>query len=142
MDERSRRFFVCGKDHRANNRHSREEVTTAVNKLKEKHPNAFVTVEDLSAVVNMVLNDSENDEASEHYAQWANDDGDAQDSDISFLTMDNAAKIEKSLENRAFAHGRSIPTTTSSALAAMYWRLQSEKRALFDGVLLDTATNR
>lgn len=46
--------FVCGQDHRANTRYSRDEVTAAINKLKAKHPAALLTVEDFSSIINMV----------------------------------------------------------------------------------------
>lgn len=55
-------MFLCGKYHRVKTRTSREEVTGAVNKLKEKHPLAMLTVEDISAVVHMALGDSGDDQ--------------------------------------------------------------------------------
>lgn len=52
--------FVCGRYHRDNSRHSREEVTEAVNKLKARHPQALLTVEYLVSVV-----DKEEDSSGE-----------------------------------------------------------------------------
>lgn len=46
--------FVCGQDHRANKIHTKEEVNEAVKKLKEKHPQELLTVENLAIVVNIV----------------------------------------------------------------------------------------
>lgn len=45
--------FVCGKDHRSNDRHNREEVTEAINKLKARYPTALLTVEDLAFDTNL-----------------------------------------------------------------------------------------
>lgn len=49
--------FVYGADHMARTNHSREEVKTAINKLKAKYPQTLLTIEDLSAVVNMTIDD-------------------------------------------------------------------------------------
>lgn len=47
----------------SNDRHSRDEVTTAINKLREKHPTALLTVEDLKFLTNSMYEDEESPEA-------------------------------------------------------------------------------
>lgn len=142
MDPGAKGCFVCGKDHRDNTCHSREEVTAAVKKLMEKHPKAFLTVEDLSAVVNMPLEDSPSEEQdADDFAEWANDEDDDENPEIDFLTMNEAAEVYKALENRVFVHGRSSAATTASALDVMYTRRQMKRGAPFDGVKLETAAN-
>lgn len=42
--------FGCKRDRRANENHSREEVTKAVNRWKEKHPTAFLSCIDLEYI--------------------------------------------------------------------------------------------
>lgn len=62
MDERRERVcFVCGQEHRARTRHSREEVTDAINKLKARHPSALLTVEESQHVMNMAIESDEDD---------------------------------------------------------------------------------
>ena len=53
--------FVCGKDHRANDRHPRTEVSAAIQKLKEKHPEALITIGDLDAIFNTEGSSSEDE---------------------------------------------------------------------------------
>lgn len=95
MNTRSERCFVCDKGNRANTHHSPEEVTASVNKLKEKQPKAFLTIEDMSAVENMALDDYENEEVSDDNAQWENDKGGDEDPDIDFMTIEDAAEVKK-----------------------------------------------
>lgn len=47
--------LLCGEHHRANTKHSMEEVSEAVRKIKSKHPQALLTVEYLACVVDMVM---------------------------------------------------------------------------------------
>lgn len=53
---------VCGQDHRANTRNYRNEVTATVKKLKDRNPQALVTVDELADVVNMVCMTSDEDD--------------------------------------------------------------------------------
>lgn len=64
--------FVCGQNHRANTRHSLEEVTKAINKLKERHPMAFLTVENLQSVFGMATgpNEDDHDEEEDDEVLW------------------------------------------------------------------------
>lgn len=58
--------FVYGKNHRKNSRHSRKEVTEAVNRLKRRHLQATLSVEDLADVLDMVLSsEDDKDDAGE-----------------------------------------------------------------------------
>lgn len=72
-----RRFFVWWSDQRANQLQSRDEVTMAIKKMKERHPKYFITIEDLDAVYHMTRDDYpiDNGEGSDsNYAEWAEDD--------------------------------------------------------------------
>lgn len=63
-------FFVCCKNHRANTKHSREEVIAAVKNLKERQPQALLSVENLETVANMAEmfdEDKENDPKRKKY---------------------------------------------------------------------------
>lgn len=63
--------FVCGKDHRANTKHPRDEVTTAINGLKEKHPSSLFTIEEMYSVMMMAQTDDED------YGSNEDDEGNA-----------------------------------------------------------------
>lgn len=63
--------FVCDKDHQDNTRHSRDEVTKAIDKLKAKQPHALLSVEDLATVFNMSSFSSEDEDSSDEAVQWA-----------------------------------------------------------------------
>lgn len=69
-----KRCFVYGKDHRVSDSHKAVEVTGDVMQLKWEEQTAFVTVEDMSLVVEMVLRKDQEDESTEasgEEVQWA-----------------------------------------------------------------------
>lgn len=67
--------FVCGRSHRANEHHPRDEVTAAINRLKARHPRALITVDDLAFLANNYLNmDEDDDEEEDPEADVAEDD--------------------------------------------------------------------
>lgn len=70
-------YFVGGKDQIASQRHSKEEVTTAIDKLKKQHPSALLTEDDLSAIFGMAHFEEEEDtgECSD-LVQWIEDEND------------------------------------------------------------------
>ena len=116
--------FVCGEDHNANTRHSKDEVTKAVNKLKAEHPKALLTIEDLAAVMLMTTeNDDDDDESG---VRWANDDNSDEESDIAFMTTESAISLESALSNTAFVHGRTFDQDMASALVTMNKQLRGE----------------
>lgn len=66
--------FVCGRNHLANDKHPREEVTAAIRRLKENHPAALLSTTDLDAIQSMCSNDNEEPATVEDDVQWADDD--------------------------------------------------------------------
>lgn len=96
--------FVWGQDHRANNLHSRDEVTAAIIKLKSRHPTALLTFEDLHSVVNMNIEDDDHEEENdEDDGEMRNEDEeDPDDSDVSYMTTTDMQSVEKVLANNAF----------------------------------------
>lgn len=72
--------FVCGKEHNANDRYTREEVTAAIKNLKDRNPSALITVADLDHVQTMCAdyNHPGSEQSAEDEAQWADDDEDDQ----------------------------------------------------------------
>ena len=133
--------FVCGQDHRANTRHSREEVTEAVNKLKARHPTALLTIEDLSSVVNMVNVDEEGESQGED-VMWHEEDDDSEETDIIYMSMSDMEAVERSLADNAFIHGRILTSGPTSALITMNTHSTITKERSFNGVTIDTAANR
>lgn len=53
--------FVCGKDHRANEKHEREEVSAGIKRLKEEHITAMLTVADLDVLYEVGTNGGNED---------------------------------------------------------------------------------
>lgn len=144
--------FVCGKDHRANTRHPREEVIEAINRLKRKHPRALTTVADISAVMEMTEISNQDGEC-ESDVQWDIDEEDEdllyiaeveeeQFSGINLMTKEDVHEIEENLANIAFIHGRSHITDMSMALTTMNTELRKGEGPLFDGVRLETCATR
>ena len=73
--------FVCGQDHRANTRHSREEVSESIEKLKAKHPQALLTVEDLAYIVDLVSSPDE-EESEDDMTQWVDENNGGFEEDV------------------------------------------------------------
>lgn len=98
--------FVCGRDLRANSRHSREELTAAINKLKSRHPSALITVEDLSSVMAMAIDDAENAESeNEDDAFWNEEDDDSDEPELAYMATIDQKAVETMLADNAFTHG-------------------------------------
>lgn len=133
-------YFVCGGDHRANAKHPRAEVTAAVKKLKDKHPTALLSVEDLDAVLEMAGDEEGGDESgSEVGAQWADEfEEEEEECDLAFVADYDLAQLEASLANAALEHGRSIKPTNQHTLVTMNNWLHPERPSTFDGIRLAT----
>ena len=133
--------FVCGQDHMANNRHSREEVTAAINRLKSRHPSALLTIEDLSSVVNMVNDNDIDQDKDDGNVMWNEEGDESEDSDITYMLRTDADEVERSLSRNAFLHGRSWSDTSSTVMFTTSNRTTS-KKVKFNGITIDTAANR
>lgn len=66
--------FVCRKpDHNANERHSRDEVSTVIKNLKMKHPTALLTEEDKEYITDLFAdNESYEDQSTEEEVDLVN----------------------------------------------------------------------
>lgn len=109
--------FVCGKDHRANKKHPRDEFTLAINRLKAKHPSALLTIEDMHSVIMMAQTDDENDGSNEDddaNAMWLESDDDDEKSDLAYICTHGLKDVQMSLANNAFIHGHYSFTLTDS----------------------------
>lgn len=76
---------VCGKQHRGNDKYSREEVNSAAAELKAKHPTALLTVVNLAFITNLCT-DNEAGDVEDPIEEWAQDNSgceSADDSDFS-----------------------------------------------------------
>lgn len=63
---------VCGKEHRAAEKHKPVEVTLQVREIKQKVPGALIKVDDLYAVVQMCTDDRQDDDDNpEIGVHWA-----------------------------------------------------------------------
>lgn len=133
--------FVCGKDHYANQKHPRDEVTAAINKLKNKHPRALLTVEDL-AFITELYDDNDKEESGEEQAEWAEDDSSNDEEDnIAYIADVDLKSIEVRLSNSAFIHGMTVWPSKSAAIKAMYSAFITTGSIKFSGIRLDTCCN-
>lgn len=95
--------FVCGQDHRDNTRHSKEELNEAVKKLKEKYPLALLIVEDLATVVDLVMEETREEDVED--TRWVEYEMDEEYGDISYIKKEWATKGEHSLRDNSFFMG-------------------------------------
>lgn len=86
-------FFVCGKDNFSRTRHSHEEMTAGINRLKEKHPSPLLTIEDLHSVMAMAASESEEDNEEDDNVMW-NEDGDSEESEIALMDKTDLMEVE------------------------------------------------
>ena len=132
--------FVCGQGHRANTRHTNEEVKRAIDKLKAAHPKALLTIEDLSSIVNMTWCDDEKDEDDD--VRWLDDIDDDSNDEIVMMATEDAQQLESDLANNAFEHGRTFYTDLEEALVTMNRHIHHDDLEEFKGVTIDTGANR
>lgn len=129
--------FVCGENHRANNRLKRQEVSEVIENLKVRNPKAFLTVEDISFVLNMLDPGDEDDRKQAHDVQWVEDEDDY----ISWLSMTAAADGKVLLSNNAFIHGNTYEKDLNHAFKVMNDKLKVSHSTTFNGITIDTAAN-
>ena len=123
----------------------------AINKLKARHPQALLTIEDLAAVVEMTQNEEEETD-DEDEVKWldGNSDSesynviasDSEDDDITYLSNETAADIETSLSNIAFIHGTTNNQDLTAALTKLNDNMHNHSDTKFKGIIIDTAANR
>lgn len=135
---------MSGQYHRANTRHSRDEVTAAVKKIKAQHPEFLLTTDEIAAVVSMDSFSSDNDDyQKEDEVQLAgrsdeDDEGDA----MALVDEDDSATVEVTITYYEFLHRREYETDMLSALAVMSSRMRIGEGHNFEGIWIDTAVNR
>lgn len=124
--------FICGKYHRTNTKHTQKQFTAEVIKLKKNHLRALLAVEDLGPMVHMAgADDFVEDE--DDMVQLACDSYE-EDSDLSFITVKNAAGLQSSLSASALLHGRSNFTYLDFALVTINEKFDKEEGPAFDGI--------
>lgn len=132
--------MVCGKeDHIANQRHSPDEVTKAVRRLKEKSVRVMLTEEDLAFVSEMFATDNDGGGAA---SEDESGEGDNQDSDLLYMAEDDLGEIQAYMADVAFLHGRTIQSSRGTMISEMYHAMEPKGQTNFDGVKIDTAANR
>lgn len=141
--------FVCKGDHRASERHSKEEVTKAINTLKSRQPAAFLSQDDRHYIDEIFAAECEvgapGDSANSDYgdeADWA-DDGSESSDEVNFadIAIDDLANVECNLSNCAFLHGISLNQNQADAAEMMYANM-TDKTAEFLGIKIDTGANK
>lgn len=140
--------FVCGQDHRSNTRHSREEVTAAIEKLKAKNPSALLPVEDVQSAVNMAMESDATDQNSDGDGEvlWNEENDGSTESDIVYMASSNMKSVEETLANNAFTHGCLTNATDTQGIEDPYltfYCYPAHKNQLqFKGIIIETAANR
>lgn len=110
VDARSKESFVCGSDHLARQRYSREENTRAIEKLKGLHPRALLTVEDLAAVFEIAeMNEDRNTTDVNDWDQFAEYQNDTE-GQVIFGCNANVPQIGQAFEMSAFLHEKGVKT--------------------------------
>ena len=102
-------WFVCSKNYRANDKHPRHEVSAAIKRLKEKHPEALITVEDLDSIFHADDEDTV-DEDTQDEVRGVHDD--SEDSDLAYWTIQQGMEIEANLSETSFINGCEINKLT------------------------------
>ncbi len=134
--------FVCRKDHRARDHHTRPEVSDAINALKKKYPHALVTIDDFALVVgDMAAGYTSNDHDSEELS--SSDDSDTEGNvNLAECVSDTDKDTEIFLANTSFIHGRSFKKDLVMSMRAMQADLSQGETRFFNGLYIDTGANR
>lgn len=133
--------FVCIKYHRAKARHSREEVTKAIERQKEKNPNALITINDIASITTQVGDDPSTEEEDEPAAQWTKE-GYNDDSDLAFIVTSNLGDMERTLSIAAFMPERTYRNGRSAMMQAMHLELSKAFTTPLIGIPIVTSANR
>lgn len=95
-----------------------------MNKLKSRHLQDLVSVEDSAVFVHMAII-SWYEESSDVQVQWAEGDGEEEDdSDVVYFATEDAKGLEGALSSTSFIHGMAIGSDLPSALAVMNTQVQ------------------
>lgn len=140
--------FVCRRDHMANQHHSRDEVTRAINKLKQKLPTVFLSQEDTAYISELFKEEhghgeSNEEKTGEAEADWAGTDenGSDTDSDLAFYADADLKHLQVNLANASFMHALNVEAGRSDI--AMVARLETNDKPVgFEGLKVDTGANR
>lgn len=98
--------FVCGQLHRENDKPPRDEVTVAINKLKDRLPTVLLTVSDMDYEVDLYTQDNQGTDGNDEIAaEWAEEGGDSQtDDSLAFMATKDLTAIERTLSSSYFLH--------------------------------------
>lgn len=143
--------FVCKGDHRANEHHSREEVTKAVNRLKARQPAAFLSRADHGYIDELFAGEYQSDgdddgtgilEDDDDEVDWLQYDSNELDEvNLANMEEDDLADIEANLAQLALRHGLGLDCDMRAATFALTI-FASEDDTDFLGVEIDTGENR
>lgn len=102
MDSWGDEFFLGRRKNRSRTCYSSDEVTDAINKINDKHPQALLSVEDLDAVVDMTSEEIL-DGLEEYYdVQLSKFMEKLYDGYMILMKIDNATDLNNKLLNSAF----------------------------------------
>ena len=141
--------WVCGKDHRARDRHQRSEILDALKRIKNENASALYTAEHVS-VMYAALADKLGTNASDDSSDNSSDK-EQDDDNVNFLNdvamEDSAVKkaamdAEVYLANVCYVHGLSFAKDLKKEMQAMHVALSCGECSSFDGIIVDTGADR
>lgn len=94
---------MCVQDLRSNYRHSREEFTRAIEKLKTEHAKSLITINYL-AYITTQMDDPATDDDHDLYTQCPQDPEEIDDSELACILMSLLDELWQVLSNSAFMH--------------------------------------
>lgn len=136
--------LVCHEEgHMAAEKHSREEVSAAIKRLKLKNSAAMLTQED-EAFISQLYEEIDGDgERSQLEVNWNEErDTDSDSDETVYLTISDLTHIEETLANNSFMHNIPIANAECSTAMITASNLTTEGHEVFKGVKLDTCANR
>lgn len=123
--------FVFEGDQRSNAKHSKQEVNSSIDKQKVSNLKDLLTVEELSAVVNMTIDDRKNEEDGGE--TWMDDEKSEDEVDIVMMTKEDSSCLEISFSNSSFTHGLTRKADMEAAIISMHENIKGGEEGRFFG---------
>lgn len=110
-------FFVLWSYYSENKNHTREEVMSAINKIRSSHSQALLSVEILRTIIQMAAETPKDVADVDSEVQWEEDRQDEYDDiDFIYLAHANGFSVKPSIANKTFLHGMLISVYMPPAL--------------------------
>lgn len=132
--------LVCGRYHKENKKHTRDEFTADINMLKALEPSELVTIDNLEMITKLCAESpdptpDEYQDDQDECLKWAEYD----ESDV-YLVKDEMSLtyLSDKLVVNAFVHGSTYIADHQQAMRTINASLSRDSQKIFDSVRLDT----